>query len=153
MVLTVWAATDASGIERLRTKLFDIADHAPGTVGVAFVSDRDTVTVNNGARYPMMSVFKLHQALAVADALERNGSSFDSVLNIKASSLDRETWSPMLKTVGDNDFNISIGKLVDYALTASDNNASNILFDRIVNPAQTDAFIRRIAPDTTFSIA
>jgi len=37
-------------------------------VGVAIIADgKDTVTVENNRRYPLMSVFKLHQALAVGD--------------------------------------------------------------------------------------
>ena len=43
-------------------------------VGIAVIVDgRDTLTVNNDVRYPMMSVFKFHQALAVADACGRRG--------------------------------------------------------------------------------
>lgn len=141
------------GNEMLRQQLFEIIDTAPGTVGVAYVTETDTVTVNNGVRFPMMSVFKLHEALAVADALERSGASFDSILNVKASEIDRDTWSPMLKTVGDGDFTISVGELVKYALVSSDNNASNILFDRIISPIETNRYVCSISPDTAFSIA
>ena len=136
----------------LESQLLDIVNEAPGTVGIAFVGDNDTILINNGARFPMMSVFKLHQALAVADALERKGATLDSLLVIRAADLDRATWSPMLKTYGDSDFTISAGELVNYALVSSDNNASNILFDRIVSPAETDTYVKSIAADTTFTI-
>lgn len=136
----------------LESQLLDIVNEAPGSVGIAFVGDNDTVLINNGARFPMMSVFKLHQALAVANALERKGATLDSMLVIRAADLDRATWSPMLKTYGDSDFTISAGELVNYALVSSDNNASNILFDRIVSPAETDTYVKSIAADTTFTI-
>lgn len=136
----------------LESQLLDIVNETPGTVGIAFVGDNDTVLINNGARFPMMSVFKLHQALAVADALERKGTTLDSMLVIRAADLDRTTWSPMLKTYGDSDFTISAGELVNYALVSSDNNASNILFDRIASPAETDTYVKSIAADTTFTI-
>lgn len=137
----------------LKEQLHSITDNAPGMVGIAFVTDGDTLTINNGVRYPMMSVFKLHQSLAVADALQRAGSSIDTILNISATELDRNTWSPMLTTYGERDFSISAARLIDYALTSSDNNASNLLFSHIVSPAATSSFIKSVAPDTTFNIS
>lgn len=42
----------------------------PTTVGIAVIIDgREAVTVNNELRFPLMSVFKFHRALAVADRL------------------------------------------------------------------------------------
>lgn len=136
----------------LQEKLYSIVDTVPGTVGIAIISDNDTIIVNNGVRYPMMSVFKLHQSLAVVEAIGNQGSSIDSVIHINKYELDSETWSPMLKKYVEEDFDITIRDLIKYALTVSDNNASNLLFKRIVTPSATDAFIRSIANDTTFKI-
>lgn len=150
------AAAPADGrrgdLAALKERVCDLVSEAPGTFGVAFVSDSDTVLVNNGVRYAMMSVFKLHEALAVADALERSGRGFDSVLRISDSELDRDTWSPMLKVYGGADFDIAVGELVRFAIVSSDNNASNLLFSHVVSPAETDRFVRLFAADTTFSI-
>lgn len=53
-------------------------------IGIAVILDaQDTVTVNNDDRYPLMSVFKFHQALAVADYLDRNGLTPDTEIFIK----------------------------------------------------------------------
>lgn len=42
----------------------------PATVGIAVIIDgREAVTVNNELRFPLMSLFKFHRALAVADRL------------------------------------------------------------------------------------
>ncbi|MDE6072618.1 MAG: class A beta-lactamase-related serine hydrolase [Muribaculaceae bacterium] len=127
-------------------------DTVPGTVGIAFISDVDTVTINNSVRYPMMSVFKLHQALAVGDVINTGCSSIDSVIHINKDELDTETWSPMLKMYGQSDFDISIRDLIKYSLTVSDNNASNLLFKHIVSPSTTDSLIRSISDDPTFRI-
>ncbi|MBD5291030.1 MAG: serine hydrolase [Bacteroides sp.] len=136
----------------LKEQLYTIVDTVPGTVGIAFISDVDTVTINNSVRYPMMSVFKLHQALAVADEINTKCSSIDSVIHISKDELDSETWSPMLKMYGESDFDISIRDLIKYSLTVSDNNASNLLFKHIVSPSTTDSLIRSIADDPTFRI-
>lgn len=152
IVARIMLFADTASCCCLRNSLYDIVDKAPGTVGIAFVSDTDTVTVNNGVRYAMMSVFKLHQALAVAETLEHRGVSLDTLLHINAVSLDRQTWSPMLREVGDGDFDISVRRLMEYALTQSDNNASNILFQQIVSPEATDSIVRSFAPDDNFAI-
>lgn len=136
----------------LKEQLYSIIDTVPGTVGIAFISDADTVTINNGVHYPMMSVFKLHQALAVADEIKTRGSSIDSVIHVLKDELDAETWSPMLKTYGKQDFDISIRDLIRYSLTVSDNNASNLLFKHIVSPSTTDSLVRSISDDSTFRI-
>ena len=136
----------------LLEKVNEVVCRVPGTVGVALVTESDTLLVNNGVRYPMMSVFKLHEALAVADRMERNGQSLDSIMEIRRVELDSKTWSPMLRDFAGESFNISVGDLIRYALISSDNNASNVLFQRIVTPLETDRYIRSIAPDTTFSI-
>lgn len=137
----------------LQEDLYAFIDSLSGNVGVAFVSEGDTVTVNNGVHYPMMSVFKMHEALAVANTLERSGISLDTILSINRVDLDLDTWSPMLKEYTAKSFTIPVGRLMEYAVTKSDNNASNLLFRHIVSPTETDAYIRSIATDTTFCIS
>lgn len=137
----------------LQEDLYAFIDSVPGTVGVAFVSEGDTVTVNNSVHYPMMSVFKMHEALAVANTLERSGISLDTLLSINRVDLDLDTWSPMLKEYTAERFTVPVSKLMEYAVTKSDNNASNLLFRHIVSPTETDAYIRSIATDTTFCIS
>lgn len=136
----------------LASRLYKVIDRVPGMVGIAFVSKTDTLTINNGVRYPMMSVSKLHQALAVADALSKRGETLDTTLYIPVTDLDKNTWSPMLKKYGKEDFQISVGELLNYSLSESDNNASNILFKRIVSPAETDKYVKSIAQDPSFAI-
>lgn len=145
--------TSRSSETSLQKELYELVDSVPGTVGVAFVSDGDTVTVNNGVHFPMMSVFKMHEALAVADKLEKQGISLDTLLSVNEAELDHNTWSPMLKEYTTESFTIPVGKLMEYAVTKSDNNASNLLFRHIVSPTETDAYIRSIATDTTFRIS
>lgn len=150
---TACRTSPQKNVSQLAERLHAIVDTVPGVVGIAFVSGSDTVAVNNGVSYPMMSVFKMHQALAVANALARKGAGLDSMLYVSADELDRNTWSPMLKHFGnDGDFSISVGELMRYALVSSDNNASNLMFSHILSPAGTDEFVRSVAADTTFCI-
>lgn len=140
--------------DRLADSLSRIVSAYPGEIGVAvIVNGTDTVTVNNRSVYPMMSVFKLHQALAVCNDFDRKGLSLDSLLTIRRDELNPETWSPMLKEHPEPMITLSVRDLLCYALIQSDNNASNLLFERLVSVAETDRFIATLIPRSSFQIA
>ena len=131
-----------------------IVDDYPGEIGVAvIINNTDTITVNNENIYPMMSVFKTHQALAVCDDLDNKGISLDSLMTIQRDELDANTWSPMLKEHHENVISLPVRDLLRYALSQSDNNASNFMFKKLVDVAATDCFIATIIPRSSFKIA
>lgn len=136
----------------LEKELTAIADSAKGDVGIALIYDGDTLTVNNDAIYPMMSVFKLHQAVALCRMFEENGTSLDSVMTLRRSELDPDTWSPMLKDHSDEEISLPMRRLLEYTLIESDNNASNEMFVRLMSPAACDSVIAGIIPRGSFEI-
>lgn len=136
----------------LEKELTAIADSAKGDVGIALIYDGDTLTVNNDAIYPMMSVFKLHQAVALCRMFEENGTSLDSVMTLRRSGLDPDTWSPMLKEHTGEEINLPMRRLLEYTLIESDNNASNEMFVRLMSPAACDSVIAGIIPRGSFEI-
>lgn len=136
----------------LEKELTAIADSAKGDVGIALIYDGDTLTVNNDAIYPMMSVFKLHQAVALCRMFEENGTSLDSVMTLRRSELDPDTWSPMLKDHSGEEISLPIRRLLEYTLIESDNNASNEMFVRLMSPAACDSVIAGIIPRGSFEI-
>ena len=102
-----------------------IVSACPGEIGVAIIiNNTDTVKVNDKSVYPMMSVFKVHQALALCNDFDNKGISLDTLVKI-----DRNT------------------------IAQSDNNASNLMFKDMVNVAQTDSFIATLIPRSSFQIA
>ena len=65
-----------------------IVAYYPGEIGVAvIINNTDTITVNNKSIYPMMSVFKVHQALAICDDFGHKGFSLDSLMTIHRDEL------------------------------------------------------------------
>lgn len=136
----------------LEKELTAIADSAKGDVGIALIYDGDTLTVNNDAIYPMMSVFKLHQAVALCRMFEENGTSLDSVMTLRRSGLDPDTWSPMLKDHSGEEISLPMRRLLEYTLIESDNNASNEMFVRLMSPAACDSVIAGIIPRGSFEI-
>ena len=103
-------------------------------IGIAVILDaQDTVTVNNDDRYPLMSVFKFHQALAVADYLDRNGLTPDTEIFIPEEELVPDTYSPLRKEFPEGEISLSVSRLLEYSLQLSDNNACDILCTFTVN--------------------
>ncbi|MDE6215686.1 MAG: class A beta-lactamase, subclass A2 [Bacteroides sp.] len=126
----------------------------PGEIGVAvIINGSDTVAVNNENIYPMMSVFKVHQALAVCHQFDLDGLSLDTLMTIKRDELDAHTWSPMLKDHQEPVMTLPVGDLLRYTLQQSDNNASNLMFEKLVGVPETDRFIATLIPRASFRIA
>ena len=141
---------DYSGLE---DKISDVIKDRPGRFGIAVIVDNaDTITVNDLPEYPLMSMFKLHQAVAVCHCLDMRNISLDSVVSISRNEVDENTWSPMLKEFPSVDFSLSVGRLLEYLLVDSDNNASNLLFDKIVSVKATDSIVGNLLPGKGFGL-
>jgi len=127
----------------------------PGEIGVGVIINNttDTITVNNKSNYPMMSVFKVHQALAVCRDFDQKGSTLDTLMTMQRNELDPKTWSPMLKEHLESEFSLTVKDLLYYILSQSDNNASNFMFKKLVSVAKTDSFIATLIPRSSFQIA
>ena len=89
-------------------------------IGIAvIINHEDTVTVNNENRYPMMSVFKLHQALSVADHCQRKGMSLDAPVFIRKEDLKPDTYSPLRDRYPEGNVSLSVRRLLEYTLHLS----------------------------------
>ena len=138
----------------LTDSIYKIASSSPGEIGVAvIINNTDTVKVNDKSVYPMMSVFKVHQALALCNEFDGKGTSLDTLIAIDRDRLDPDTWSPMMKDHTEPVISLTVRDLLRYSLIQSDNNASNFMFRNMVGTAQTDSFIATIIPRSSFRIA
>lgn len=144
------AATVATA---LQDSLQAVARSYPGEIGIALITDRgDTVLVNNEDKFPLMSVFKLHQAISLCNLFDQRGTSLDSVVTLRRNELNPDTWSPMLKDHPGDEITLPIKELLVYTLTQSDNNASNWMFDNIEPVAATDSVVSTVIPRESFRI-
>lgn len=143
----------AARIGALTDSIRSIAEEYEGEIGVALITgEGDTLVLNNENKYPLMSVFKLHQAVALCHDFEKAGRSLDTVLSIPRSSLNPDTWSPMLKEHTGDTIKLPVRELLRYTLMQSDNNASNLLFRRFTSVKETDAFIASLIPRESFRL-
>ena len=142
LMVALLSGCRADGTENLRRDLEKAVEGVDARVGIAVLSPSgESAAVNGGEDFPMMSVFKLHQALAVCDRLHDNGRSLNETVDIKAEDMALETYSPLKDRYPNGGITLSVAELTEYTLKKSDNIACDILFDRIVSPEETDAFI------------
>ena len=113
----------------LNTRLVQAIEGKKAEVGIAVIIDgKDTIALNNETRYPTMSVYKFHQALALADYMEQRNLPFETTLAITQSDLKPDTYSPLRDQYPNGGINMSVAELLKYTLQQSDNNACDILF-------------------------
>lgn len=130
--------------QELYANIHQFISQQKAEVGVAIIADgKDTITVENNRRYPLMSVFKLHQALAVGDYCKKHQISFDTLLTIDSTDLQPNTYSP-LRDRYPHGGKFSLKQLMEYTLHLSDNNACDILFKFTGGPTMTDRYIRSL---------
>ena len=132
-----------SPMSDLRDELNRLVADYDATVGIGIITAQgDTMTVNNNIRYPMMSVFKFHQAVAVANYMSDRGISLDTTVLVLPDELKLDTWSPLRDKYPQGNVALTVSQLFAYTLQLSDNLACDILFDRFLAPKQVQDFVR-----------
>lgn len=116
---------------KLSAEIETISKQANGIVGVGIMDlkTRETLLINQGHKFPMQSTFKFPLAMAVLDLVDKGKYKLDQKIHVTKAQLDRDTHSPMRDKHPDQDFDITIGELLGYSVSESDNNACDILFE------------------------
>lgn len=144
-ILLSWATYAGAQSSSLTSQLQQAIAGKKAQVGIAVIIDgKDTITLNNEAYYPMYSVFKFHQALAVMDYLVRHKQPLETKLHITASDLKPDTYSPLRDKYPEGNIDMSIAELLEYTLQQSDNNACDIFFSYIGGTRYADKYIRSL---------
>ena len=146
LTLFLYAANiGAQQVSSAEKNIYDWLKDKKATVGVAVLTDKgETVLCNDSVHYPLLSVFKLHVALAVLDKMDRQHISLDSTLHIKAAQLKQDTYSPLQKKFPNQDLTISLRNLLQYSISLSDNNACDILIKYAGGIKYVNDYIRHL---------
>jgi beta-lactamase class A len=115
-------------------------------VGVAILGFEtpDTILVNNTKHYPMQSVYKFHLALATMHWIDSCNVSLDQKILIRKKDLLPNTWSPIAKKYPNGNIRLTIGELLSYTVSQSDNNGCDILFRLIGGPVKVNNYIHSL---------
>ena len=138
-------AKDGNSGTALEAELNEYIAGMDARIGVAVMLEgEEYAEVNGRGEFPMLSVYKFPQALAVADYCRRNGLSFNDTLHIAAEEMLENTWSPMRDKYGVKDIALPISELLSYTLQQSDNNACDVLFRLMGGVSVADSVMRRM---------
>ena len=132
--------------DELQDRIEALIGGFPAEIGVSVLFQTDTVAINAEEHFPMFSVVKFYQALAVSERIRTGQVHWTTepgsyVVNVTAEDLKPGTWSPMREEHPEGgDF--SVRQLMEYSLVNSDNNACDVLFNRFATPEQVEGCVR-----------
>lgn len=131
--------------EQLQGKIDSLLSMHEVDVGVAVFMDGKMVCQANADKvFPLMSVFKLHQAIVVLDSMQRGSVSLDSTVLVTKEMLRPNTYSPLRDAHPDGNIRLTIEDLLHYSLLQSDNNACDILFSLFGGTAHVQSEMRKL---------
>lgn len=129
----------------LKRELDSLLQSKQARVGIAVKFDgKEFFVLNDQYHYPLMSVFKFHQALAVLDYLDQHQIPLAKEILIRKVDLLPDTYSPLRDERPEGNFRMSIADLLKYSVSQSDNNACDILFRYIGGTKVVDKYIRSL---------
>ena len=132
-------------LKTLKTEIRHIIKDKKATIGVALILDgEDTLAINNAEKYPMMSVYKFHQALAVCDYLQKRHIPLSTSLYLDKKYFKPDTYSPLRDKYPQGNLELPISELLVYTMQSSDNVACDILFDYIGGVNVVDEYIHSL---------
>lgn len=141
-------------LERLKADIERYVDGKDARIGVAvIINGHDTVEVNGHKDFPMQSVYKFPQALAVADFCERTDLSLSDSISISECEIKENTWSPLRECYGVRNLSLPLYEILEYSLQQSDNNACDILFRLIGGPETAYGYIKSIGFDNIMIVS
>lgn len=122
----------------LQTALNEFVQGKDANIGIAVIIDgKDTVAVNGNQEFPMLSVYKLPIALALADEYRNKNLSFGHSIAVLPGDLHIDTYSPMTEKIlassqaSTDTLRLPARELLCYMLQQSDNNASDIVLSAV----------------------
>jgi len=129
----------------LREKIQQIVAGRKAVVGVSIVgaNGSDTISFYGDRHFPMQSVFKFHIALAVLSEVDKGKLSLKQEIKImKNELLPKDFWSP-LRDENPNGGTFTVEKLIQYAVSQSDNTACDELINLIGTPKTVEEYFRK----------
>lgn len=150
-VVLVWALPSTKNSSATEQKLKEISEQYAGykaNIGIGYADDKITYQ-NNSKKYPLLSVFKLHVAVAVLDKINREKLDLKNKINISSADIKENTYSPLREKYGVKNLNLSLHELLYYMVAESDNNACDILIKWVGGTDTVERYIHAIGLSET----
>jgi beta-lactamase class A len=129
----------------LRSQLVQIARPLNGILGVSVrnIETGDTISYNGKARLVMQSVMKFPIALTVLHWVDTGKLSLTQIVHVTKHDLRKDTYSP-LRDKYPKGTEITLGELLGYMISQSDNNACDILLGLISGPKTVQSYMLQL---------
>ena len=138
----------------LRQQIQKIVSTKNAVVGVSIVGNngKDTISFNGDKHFPMQSVFKFHIALAILSEVDKGKFSLDQKIEIEKKDLLPDLYSP-LREKYPNGATLSIGEILKYTVSLSDNVGCDVLLRLVGGPtAVEDYFVKNNIKDVSIKV-
>ncbi|WP_426671608.1 class A beta-lactamase, subclass A2 [Mucilaginibacter sp. McL0603] len=121
--------------DSLRAQIVRITSQSKGIVGVSILGleSRDTLNYNGSSRLVMHSVMKFPIAMTVLNLVDKGKYKLDKMMKVGKDDMHPNTYSP-LRDKYPNGTEITLGELLSYMVSLSDNNACDFLLKKIGGP-------------------
>lgn len=133
-------------LDGLRQAIASYIAKQPADIGVAIhaIENGDTLSVNGDRRYPLMSVAKFPQALALLRLIDQGKIAMTEPVSLTAADLTQRTASTLRKDHPGNSIELSIPEALRYMVGQSDNISSNKVFEMEGGPQAVTEYLRSI---------
>jgi beta-lactamase class A len=133
----------------LQRSIEQIAHDAQGRVGAAvrLLENGQTVTVAGDEHFPMQSVYKMPIAMAVLHDVDAGLLRIDQTISIDQEQLAAGMLYSPIREKFPGGVKLTIHELLRYAVSESDNVASDVLMRLAGGPARITAYLRSLGID------
>lgn len=131
--------------EVLREKIEQIISSKNAVVGISIIGNngQDTLSINGDRHFPLQSVFKFHIGLAVLAEIDKGTLSLEQKVEIEKEDLfSKDFWSP-LRDENPSGGSFTIAKLIQYAVSHSDNTACDALIKLIGTSKNIEEYFKK----------
>ena len=84
------------------------------------------------------------EVFIVLDKMDKDHIGLDSLIEVKSSQLKPDTYSPLRDEFPDQDITISLGELLKYTISKSDNNTCDILIEYVGGIDQVNEYVKSL---------
>lgn len=112
-------------------------------ISLRVIETKEVMNVNNIHKYPMQSTFKVPLAIYVLDGVDKGTIKLEQKIHI-TNELKKNTWSPLAEKYPKGNVDLTVHELLEYMVSASDNNACDILFKLVKGPKAVNDYIHKL---------
>ena len=133
----------ASDLAFLESKVSAIAARVGGDVGVGLrhIQSGETVLVRGRERFPMFSVYKLPIAMTLLARVDAGGVRMDEPVTLGPADLRPGLSTAVTSRVRDGRVTMTVRELIEAAVAASDNTASDAILRLAGGPPAVTTFV------------